>query len=59
MGSIGETNSFGTGGIETKIQAAEKVTKYGIEMILAKGAEDTALTKLYEGSSKATLFNAE
>ncbi len=57
--TIGETNSFGTGGIETKLQAAEKVTKYGIEMILANGSEETALIKLYDGLSKATLFNAE
>ena len=57
--TIGETNSFGTGGIETKLQAAEKVTKYGIEMILANGSEETALIKLYDGVSKATLFNAE
>lgn len=57
--TIGETNSFGTGGIETKLQAAEKVTKYGIEMILANGSEETALIKLYDGISKATLFDAE
>ncbi len=57
--TIGETNSFGTGGIETKLQAAEKVTKYGIEMILANGSEETALIKLYDGLSKATLFDAE
>ena len=40
--TIGEANSFGTGGIETKLQAAEKVTKYGIEMVLANGSEETA-----------------
>ena len=57
--TIGETNSFGTGGIETKLQAAEKVTKYGIEMILANGSEETALIKLYDGISKATLFDVE
>ena len=57
--TIGEANSFGTGGIETKLQAAEKVTKYGIEMVLANGSEETALSKLYDGLSKATLFDAE
>ena len=35
--TIGETNAFGTGGIETKIQAAEKTTVYGIPMLLANG----------------------
>lgn len=54
--TIGETNAFGTGGIETKIQAAEKVTEYGIEMILANGAGDKALMNLAEGEGKATLF---
>ena len=34
---IGETNAFGTGGMETKIQAAEKVTEYGINLLLANG----------------------
>jgi len=54
--TIGETNAFGTGGIETKIQAAEKVTEYGIEMVLANGAGDKALLSLAEGNKKATLF---
>ncbi len=43
---IGETNAFGTGGMETKIQAAEKVTEYGIEMLLANGGRPGALTAL-------------
>lgn len=54
---IGETNSFGTGGIETKIQAAQKVTEYGIEMILANGSRQNALTALLEDNSKGTLFS--
>lgn len=57
--TIGEANSFGTGGIETKIQAAEKVTKYGIEMILAKGSEKDSLIRLTQDNSKATLFTVE
>ena len=54
---IGEANSFGTGGIETKIQAAQKVTEYGIEMILANGNRQNALTALLEDNSKGTLFS--
>lgn len=54
---IGEANSFGTGGIETKIQAAQKVTEYGIEMILANGSRQNALTALLEDNSKGTLFS--
>lgn len=56
---IGETNAFGTGGMETKIQAAEKVTGYGIEMLLANGGHQKALTGLLEENSKGTLFSAE
>lgn len=56
---IGETNSFGTGGIETKIQAAEKVTEYGIEMILANGGKTDALENLAKGNQKGTLFAIE
>lgn len=56
---IGETNAFGTGGIETKIQAAEKVTEYGIEMLLANGGKDEILNQLVEGSAGGTLFSAK
>lgn len=56
---IGEANSFGTGGIETKIQAAQKVTEYGIEMILANGSRQNALTALLECDSRGTLFSVK
>lgn len=57
--TIGETNSFGTGGIETKIQAAEKTTVYGIPMLLANGGKEDILTRLYDGTEKGTLFLAQ
>lgn len=57
--TIGSANEFGTGGIETKIQAAEKTTVYGIEMLLANGSKDKALENLVNGNSKGTLFLAE
>ncbi len=56
---IGSTNSFGTGGIATKIEAAEKTTKCGIPMILANGGKEKALTSLAQGSQKGTLFIAD
>jgi glutamate 5-kinase len=56
---IGETNAFGTGGIETKIQAAEKVCSYGIPMILANGSHHGELNSLMNGTSKGTLFLGE
>ena len=56
---IGGTNSFGTGGVETKIQAAEKSTVYGIPMLLANGDKENILINLANGTEKGTLFLAE
>lgn len=56
---IGEANSFGTGGIETKIQAAEKTTVYGIPLLLANGSKEKALENLENGTAHGTLFLAE
>ena len=57
--TIGETNAFGTGGIETKIQAAEKTTVYGIPLLLANGGKENALTRLTKEDATGTLFLAE
>ena len=57
--TIGSTNAFGTGGMATKIEAAEKACGYGIPIILANGSIDNVLTKLASGEQKATLFYAE
>ena len=53
------TNSFGTGGIETKIQAAEKTTPYGIPLLLANGGKENILDDLASGNAKGTLFLAQ
>ena len=55
---IGGTNSFGTGGIETKIQAAEKTTGYGIPLLLTNGNSENILEKLTTDQAKGTLFLA-
>ena len=57
--TIGSTNAFGTGGIETKIQAAEKTTVYGIPMILANGGKENILENMSNGTEKGTLFLAK
>ena len=57
--SIGSTNSFGTGGMGTKLEAAERVVAYGIPMILADGGREKALEGLAEGKYSGTLFTAE
>lgn len=55
---IGTTNAFGTGGIETKIQAAEKVTPYGIPLLLANGSTENILENLANGNARGTIFCA-
>ncbi len=54
--STGGVSSFGTGGIETKLEAAEKVGAYGIDMILANGSFPRALASLADGSIHGTVF---
>jgi glutamate 5-kinase len=56
--TIGSANNFGTGGIATKIEAAEKVCAYGIPMILANGGCAEALGALALGQLRGTLFLA-
>lgn len=56
---MGNANSFGTGGIETKIQAAEKTTVYGIPLLLANGSKPGIIDSLLDGSAKGTLFLAQ
>lgn len=56
---IGETNSFGTGGIETKIQAAEKTTVYGIPLLLTNGSKQNIIDDLLNENATGTLFLAK
>lgn len=56
---IGEANEFGTGGIATKIEAAEKTASYGIPMVLANGGHENILTDLTAGRARGTLFLAD
>lgn len=54
--TIGNKNEFGTGGIETKIQAAEKTTAFNIPLLLANSATENVLDTLALGNGKGTLF---
>ncbi|MFA6507030.1 MAG: glutamate 5-kinase [Treponemataceae bacterium] len=54
--TIGATNGFGTGGIATKIEAAERAVSYGIPMILAHGGRPRALEALAAGKQPGTVF---
>jgi glutamate 5-kinase len=56
--SIGEAGSFGTGGIATKITAAERAAPYGIPVIIAHGGRPRALEALASGKQRGTAFLA-
>ena len=53
---IGEKSSFGTGGIATKIEAAARINKFGIPMILLNGSKENIIIDSLEGRAKGTLF---
>ena len=55
---IGTPNSLGTGGITTKISAAERTVPYGIPTIIANGSRPRALDALSAGGQQATAFLA-
>lgn len=57
--SIGKANEFGTGGISTKIDAAQKANLYGIPMILSNGSKDDCISALANGNQQGTLFLAK
>jgi glutamate 5-kinase len=54
--SIGETSSFGTGGIRSKIEAASKVNKFGIPMVLLNGTKKNIIRDSASGEGEGTLF---
>ncbi|MCL2211882.1 MAG: glutamate 5-kinase [Treponema sp.] len=56
--TIGATNNFGTGGIATKLDAAELSLSYGIPTILANGGKPRCLEALAAGNQKSTVFLA-
>jgi glutamate 5-kinase len=56
--SIGSVNSFGTGGIATKLEAARRVIPYGIPVIIAHGGKPRALEALAAGTQRGTAFLA-
>ena len=57
-GTDGGAGEFGTGGIVTKLEAAQRVMSYGIPMILSHGARSRALEGLASGAGQGTAFLA-
>ena len=56
---IGSPNDFGTGGIATKISAAERAVPYGISTIITNGSRPRALEALASGKQQGTAFTVE
>jgi len=56
---IGSSNALGTGGIATKISAAEKTVPYCIPTIIANGSKPRALEALAAGNQRGTAFLPE
>jgi glutamate 5-kinase len=54
--TIGSPGSFGTGGIATKISAAERAAGFGIPTVIANGRRPKALEALTAGTQRATAF---
>jgi glutamate 5-kinase len=52
-------SDFGTGGIVTKINAAEIVNRYGTAMMLVNSRKEDILGKLARGEEKATVFSGK
>lgn len=49
-------SKFGTGGIATKLKAAETLKKYNIPVVLLNGKKDEVLLKAQEGIESGTAF---
>jgi glutamate 5-kinase len=56
--SIGAVSDFGTGGIATKLTAAQRAASYGIPTILAHGGRPRCVEALAAGRQKGTVFLA-
>lgn len=52
----GEGSSLGTGGMATKLHAAQIATKAGIDMVIANGADPQNLYRIVEGEAVGTRF---
>jgi len=55
---IGAVSNFGTGGIATKLNAAQRALSYGIPTVLAHGGRPRCLEALAAGTQKGTVFLA-
>ena len=52
----GKGSNLGTGGMETKLRAAEIATGAGLTMVIANGADPKVLYDIVEGKQVGTRF---
>ena len=52
----GAGTKLGTGGMATKLHAAQMVTEAGIDMVIANGAEPEVLYRIMDGEAVGTRF---
>ena len=55
----GAGSDRGTGGMYSKIKAADLVTDVGIPMMIVKGTDPTVLYSVLEGDARGTFFSAD
>jgi glutamate 5-kinase len=53
---IGEKSSFGTGGVSTKLKAAEYVNKFKIPLVVVNGKTESIVLKVLKGETVGTLI---
>lgn len=54
----GADTKFGTGGMATKIAAAEIANSVGVDMVIANGDDLVNITRILDGKKVGTLFKA-
>lgn len=54
----GADTTFGTGGMATKIAAAEIANEVGVDMVIANGDDVVNISRILEGKEVGTLFKA-
>jgi glutamate 5-kinase len=55
----GSHHAIGTGGMQTKIQAAEKATKAGIDTLIINGQDPNSFARLLNGEATGTHFTRQ
>jgi glutamate 5-kinase len=55
----GSGSSVGTGGMATKLRAAQRVTELGLRCVIAAGQRPGTLTRVFAGEEEGTLFEPQ